>query len=125
MIPKYKQKENGSWQNVFFFVILGLLILIFSGFLAVSNYRISQKKSALNSRLDQLKSEIQEIEAKKQELQAKLNQSSQEDYLEKEAREKFNLQKPGEEVVVVLPADEGSKPEQTEKPKQWWNPLSW
>jgi len=86
---------------------------------------MSQKRAVLNSRIEQLKEEIREAEAKKQQLQAQLNQSSDEAHLEKEAREKLNLKKPGEEVVAVLPFTEENKPKQTEKPKQWWNPFGW
>ena len=125
MVPKYKQKEKQSWQTIFFLILLGSLILIVVGFLAISNFRMSQKRAVLNSRIEQLKEEIREAEAKKQQLQAQLNQSSDEAHLEKEAREKLNLKKPGEEVVAVLPFTEENKPKQTEKPKQWWNPFGW
>lgn len=124
MIPKYKQKEKRSWQNIFFVVLLGSLVIIVVGFLAVSNFRMSRKRAVLNSRIEQLKEEIGEAEERKQQLQAQLNQVSREEYLEKEAREKLNLKKPGEEVVVVVPS--GEEPQQKEeKAKQWWNPLSW
>ena len=64
------------------------------------------------------------MEEKKHNFQAQLNPSKQEEYLEKEAREKLNLKKPGEEVVTVLPAEKNT-PHEAEKIKQWWNPLSW
>lgn len=100
------------------------LILIIVGFLVVSNVRISSKRAMLNSQRDQLMKQIQELEAKKQQLVTQLYQSGQEEYLEKEARETLNLQKPGEEVVVVLPPEAESKPKE-EKTRQWWNPFTW
>ncbi len=124
MIAKYKQKKKRSWQNIFFSVLISVLVLTVVGFLVVANYRISQKRSLLNARIDQLQEEVRAMQEKKQQLEAQLNQSAQEEYLEREAREKLNLQKPGEEVVMVLPEQtEESQPE--EKIKQWWNPLTW
>jgi len=95
------------------------------GFLVVSNFRISQKRATLDSQIERLKEDIRQVEEKKRQLGAQINQSSSEVYLEKEARERLNLKKPGEEVVTVLPSPEENKPEQTEKPKHWWNPLGW
>ena len=124
MIAKHKQNKKGSWQNIFFYVLLGSLVLAIVSFLVVSNYRINKKRTILNSQIDQLKEEIRAMEEKKQQMEAQLYQSTQEEYLEKEARETFNLKKPGEEVVTVLPQQE--QPQQPEeKTKQWWNPFSW
>lgn len=124
MIPKYKQKKKSSWQDIFFAVLMGSLILTVIVFLVVSNFRISKKRALLNSQVNQLKEDIRVTQEKKQELEAQLYQSSQEEYLEKEAREKLNLQKPGEEVVVILPSEEESQ-QKEEKTKQWWNPFAW
>lgn len=99
-------------------IFLGFLILAVIGFLAVSSFRISQRRTMLNSQIDQLKEEIRKAEEKKQQLQAKLYQSSQEEYLEKEAREKLNLKKPGEEVVAVIPAEK-NKAEEVKKQTFW------
>ncbi len=94
------------------------------GFLIVSNFRINQRRTELNSRIGELKEKIQVLEAKRQELQARISQSDEESYLEKEARERFNLKKPGEEVVKVLPPEQ--KTEEAQKPeKKWWNPFCW
>ncbi|MBI2450550.1 MAG: septum formation initiator family protein [Candidatus Nealsonbacteria bacterium] len=123
MIPKYKQIKKQSFQNIFFIVLISFLILIVVGFLVVSNFRINQKRAKLNAQIEQLKEEIRMAQEKKQQLQAQLYQSAQGEYLEKEARENFNLQKPGEEVVAILPQEEESQ--QKEKTKQWWNPLTW
>ncbi len=124
MIAKYKQKKKRPWQNIFFSVLIAVSVLTVVGFLVVSNYRISQKRSLLNARIDQLQEEVRVMQEKKQQLEAQLDQSLQEEYLEREAREKLNLQKPGEEVVTVLPG-QTEESRQEEKVKQWWNPLTW
>jgi len=122
MIAKYKQIKKQSWQTIFLSVLLGSLVLSIVSLLVVSNLRISKKRTLLDSQIDKLKAEISAAEEKKQQLEAQLNQSSREDYLEKEARETFNLKKPGEEVVTILPQEE--KPQQEEEEiKQWLAPL--
>ncbi|MDO8743351.1 MAG: septum formation initiator family protein [Candidatus Azambacteria bacterium] len=123
MIPKYKKIEKRSWQNIFFSILLGSLILLVMGSLVLANFRMSRKRAVLNSQIDQLREEIKAMQEKKQQLEARVYQSGQEEYLEKEARETFNLQKSGEEVVTVLPQKEA--PQQKEEIKDWWNPLSW
>ncbi|MBI2626428.1 MAG: septum formation initiator family protein [Candidatus Nealsonbacteria bacterium] len=123
MIPKYKKIEKHSWQNIFFSILLGSLILLVVGSLFLANFRMSRKRAILNSQIDQLKEEIQVMQEKKQQLEAQVYQSGQAEYLEKEARETFNLKKPGEEVVTILPQKE--EPKQAEKIKKWWDPFSW
>ena len=124
MIPKYKKEKKGSCQNIFFSVLIGSLIFIIVGFLVVSNIKMNRKRALLNIQINQLKEEVRLLEEKKHNFQAQLNPSKQEEYLEKEAREKLNLKKPGEEVVTVLPAEKNT-PHEAKKIKQWWNPLSW
>jgi len=118
MIPKYKQIKKSSWQDIFFMAFFGLLILTVVGFLAFSNFRISQRRAMLNSQIEQLKAEIRAAEEKKQQLQVQAYESSQEEFLEREAREKLNLKKPGEEVVAVLPSEE-DKTEEPQKQSFW------
>lgn len=119
MIPKYRQiKKRGSLQDIFFMVFFGFLILTVIGFLSVANFRISQKRSAMNSQIEKLKAEIKDAEEKKRQLEARLTESSGDEFLEKEAREKLNLKKPGEEVVAILPAEE-EKNEEPMKQNFW------
>ncbi len=58
----------------------------------------------MNSQLIKLQAELNALEAKKSQLQAQVSESTNDEYLDKEARETFNLKKPGEEVVTILPA---------------------
>lgn len=121
MIPKYKPIKKRSWQDTFFMVFFGFLIITVIGFLTVANFRISQKRSVMSSQIEKLKAEIKEAEEKKLQFEVNLNESLSEDFLEKSAREKLNLKKPGEEVVAVLPAEE----EKEEEPikQNFWSKL--
>ena len=120
MIPKTRKiKRVGSFKAVFFSAVTVILILFFIWFLFLSNWRIYQRSSELILQVKGLEKEFQELEKKNKELKLGFSQLSNEDYLEKMAREKLGLKKPGEEVVVVLPAPEIEKEVQTDKKGIW------
>jgi len=95
------------------------MILATISFLIFSNLKINKKRVELNVRIENLKKGIKVLEREKQDLSAKIFQVGTEDYLEKEARERFNLKKPGEEVVVILSPEEGQE-EKLGEQKSFW-----
>jgi cell division protein FtsB len=123
MVAKYQRIKKQSRSSLFFSILLGTVIFVVVGFLVVANWRINQNRAEFNSQIESLQKEIQILEEKRQALQAQISQTSEQEYLEKEARETFNLKKPGEEVVAILPAEEEETP--AEKERVWWNPFTW
>lgn len=103
MIAKTSKNKNNSKQTIFFSVLLGTLLFTVVGYLVVSNFKINARRAELKSQLNKLETELNALEVKKAQLQAQVSESRNEEYLEKEARETFNLKKPGEEVLTVLP----------------------
>lgn len=99
-------------ESLFFSILLGVLVFIVIGFLIVSNWRINQRRTELNSQLQSLQQELQDLESEKAQLESGLLKISEESNLEEEARERFNLKKEGEEVVAVLPAEEEDQKEE-------------
>ena len=59
------------------------------------------KKYQLNQEIESLKVEIAKMDKKEQELTKLIDYLGSQDYLEKEAREKLNLKKEGESVLMV------------------------
>lgn len=114
-----RKKAGSSLQAIFFSIFLGILILVAIGFLVFSNLQINKRRTELTLRLESLKKEIEILVEKNQELTAKISQVQKESYLEKEARERLNLKKPGEEMVVVL-SPEKSEENETEEKKSFW-----
>lgn len=114
MIAKNKKIKKESWQNIIFSVILGIAVLVVVGYLIASNWKINEKRSELISQVETLQQQLAELEAKRDALQSQISQTTEEEYLEREARETFNLKKPGEEVVTVLPP-EGESQQETER----------
>lgn len=115
MITKTK-KIKKSKSNLIFAIVLISGIVLAVGLLVFANWKMGQKRADLLSQIDSLKQEIAELEKKNEDMKKGISQSTQEGYLEKEARERLNLKKPGEEVVVVVPPKEG---EQTKEPKNF------
>lgn len=113
--------KNESRQTIFFSVFLGVLFFTVVGYLVVSNLKINSRRAELNSQLIKLQTELNELEAKKAQLQAQVSQVTEEEYLEKEARETFNLKKPGEEVVTILPAENN---ESAKTERSFWEKIA-
>ena len=123
MIAKIKIfKSNTPFKDKFTLIILGILFFAIIGFLAVSNFRINKKKIELQSQADSLKKEIQILEEKKEQLRAGILEGESESYLEKEARDRLGLKKPGEEVVAVLPPKE-TQGTSTQENKTFWQKI--
>jgi cell division protein FtsB len=106
-------------------LFLGLTLLLLLGFLAVSNWKINKKRSELNSGLEIFSKKIKNLESINQSLAEKLSAIPEESYLEKVAREKFNLRKPGEQVVVIKKEKGNATSAEIEVQKNFFNPKNW
>lgn len=120
MITKNEKREKDSRQDSFFITFLSVLAVLLIGFLAFSNIRINQKRKEMYLQIDHLQKEIQTLEERKQQILNNISQGSKEAYLEKEARERLGLKKPGEEVVVIKREEE----EKEEKKETFWDKVS-
>lgn len=88
-------KKLLSSKVFLFFIVLALIGLVIS--LGQESYR----KYQLTKEINGLKSEIERLEGKNQQLADLMEYFQEGSYLEKEARLKLNLKKPGEKVVVI------------------------
>ena len=123
-IKRRLSKKETSSQSIFFIVFLSILFVAIIGFLIISNLRVSKKRESFISQIESLKKEIQALEEKKEKLQAGIQESQSESFLEKEARERLNLKKPGEEVAAVLPPEEKKEVNPRElKEKNLWQKI--
>ena len=113
-----KRKKSKKSFGPYLFLICSLLII---GFFVYSNLRIQKKRSEMTNQIDQLQKEIEVLEEKKEQFQAGISQGLTQASLEEEARERFNLKKPGEEVVTVLPPEQEA--EAPEEEKGFWNKI--
>lgn len=118
-LKKIARKKSSGKTNFsrFFFALLAILAITF---LAISNWRLGQKRLSLAERFKTLEKETKILEEKNKELEAQISYASRESFLEREARERFNLKKPGEEVVAVVPPEETEEKKNIEVPKSFW-----
>jgi len=80
-----------------FFLLLGFIWLV----LNVVN--VYYRKYKINKEIENLKAQIASAEKSNQQISEMIDYLGSKDFLEKEAREKLNMKKPGEEVVIIEP----------------------
>ena len=117
-----KRRESSHAKKVFgwsFLVLIGLLGL----FLIFHNLRLYQKRAELQEKARELQLEIAELSQQGEVLQQQLKIRTTREYQERVLREQGLYQKPGEEVVTIIPLEEPEQKEQEEK--VWWNPFLW
>ena len=112
-----KREKEGSFQNIFFSVLIGVILLGAIGFLIVSSLRIDKKRTEMTERIDELREEIRLLEERNEDLRAGIIDTESDVYWEEKMRER-GYKKPGEEAVVVLPPEE-TKEEQAEGKSLW------
>lgn len=96
-----KNKKRGSLKNTFYSLLFLFLLLTILVYLAVTNIKIMARREKLSLIIADLEKEIKMLEKNNEELKAKMSQLGSREYLEKVAREQFNLKAPGEKVVVI------------------------
>ena len=126
---KAKQKQSfhsrsSRFQNLFLAGIFVFLVVGIGGVLVFNNIQLFQKTQELRTQADALRSQKKNLEALKAQLEQGISQGQTPEYQEKILREKGLYQKPGEQVITVVP--EEPKQETPSKPaKVWWDPRSW
>ncbi|MCD6148887.1 septum formation initiator family protein [bacterium] len=83
------------------YVFLTLIFIFLFGYLVFSNWNIYKKRNKFNRGLKLLEEKLEKAEKRNQELKKAIAAVSDKSYIEKVAREKFGLKKPGEKVVVI------------------------
>lgn len=130
MIARSKKNiKKDYFSNIFFSILFGLLLLGALTFLIITNIKIEERRKTFLLKIDNLQAEIQVLEDKNKKLRENIVQSETPEYLEKVAREQFNLKAPGEEVVVISKEkkQEENKGEVNfqEGKRSFWDPRNW
>lgn len=121
MISDFKKKQKSKSPNNNLILILSLILsLIIFIFLIIANLRIFQKKQELSLQLINLEKQTEEIKNNNTKLKEGIQKATDNDYIEKVAREQLNLQKNDESTAIFLMP----KP-QEEKAKNQDNQSNW
>ena len=116
--------KTQRFQNLFLAGLFVFLVAGLGGVLLFNNIQLYRKTQELGSRAEELRLQKANLEAEKAKLQTDITQSQTPEYQEKILREKGLYQKPGEQVITVVPQEQ--KQEAPEKPaKAWWDPRTW
>lgn len=111
-------------------IIIPALIAI--ALISIALARETYKKNQIQKEIESLQEKAKQIDKENINIQEKISYLESKDYQEKEAKYKLNLQKPGENVVVIKPsiakeAPSEEKPDKnvgTEEDKSI-NPIKW
>lgn len=120
-LRKNKRHFNKSLFPAIFLLIIFSIIVVF---LIIRNLNINKKRAELNIHIEYLKKEAQILEAKNKGLKEKIFFQGSKENLEKVAREKLDLKKQGEEVLVFLKQEpKTEKILNNNKEKGFWKKL--
>lgn len=107
------------WQKVKNSIWLNILLLAAAGFFAYHAFFMARDAVLLKREERARAKEIDKVLKKKAELEAYLREIETKEAVVREAKERFNLKLPGEEVVVVVP-EKTTEPEMEEQPASVW-----
>jgi cell division protein FtsB len=92
-------KKGTAW----FLRIAAFLLLILVSFLSYALFEESYKKSQVKKEIERLRLEAEAIENKNFQIREKIAYLESREFLEKEAKDKLNLQREGENLIVIKP----------------------
>lgn len=115
-----KTKKKASLQTIFVSLVLSVLALGLIAFLAISNWKINEKRKDLNAEIEAAKTQVEILKEREDFLKAGLSETEKQDFQEEKIRDQ-GYKKSGEEVIAVLqdnkPVQEG--PTQKKEPDFW------
>lgn len=103
-------KEFFSWPPaIALFAVAAFFLLSGAIRIAIRERQFTDERKKLEARLEALKAE-------KARLESEISRTQSPEAVERLAKERLNLKKPGEEVVVVQPP---AAPDHSAEPKRW------
>lgn len=123
------ENENGSWLPKAI-LVLGLIIVALISF---AIFKETYRKKQIQKEISSLQAEVERVQKDNASLSDKIAYLGSNDYQEKEAKDKLNLQKPDEQVVIINPGqaqkqevqgDESVHQEivvKVSNPEKWWD----
>jgi len=95
-----KKLPNHRTHRIFFIISLFFLIIVIIGLT-----REVANRQTINKKIQSLESEVNKVQTENQDINNLITSGQDSGYLEKEARIKLGLQRPGEKVVVIIKND--------------------
>jgi len=115
-----QRKKTSFFRSLFYSSFFTIILFIFLILISVSFIKTLSRSNEIKKRVDTLEIEIKKLESDKVNFLGTIEYLKTDFYKEKEAREKFGLQKPGEKAVVILPSEEAKPPTEEQNITKWW-----
>jgi len=129
-MPQQMKKKQSALGRFFTSRLFLLLACIAVALVAFSYARAYYQDYAIRQEIARLEREVRALEHKKLESFELLKYVSSDAYVEKKAREEFNLKKPGENVIAIseegvlkheeIPLPMAKKIDALNNPIKWW-----
>lgn len=103
-------EKTGSW-SFRFFMLAGLFAV---GYISYNLFQETYKENQINKEISQLQTEIERLNQDNKNFQELVNYLQTDDFKEKEIKDKLNLVKEGEQVILVKEKDVAVKSAQIE-----------
>ncbi|PJE64532.1 MAG: hypothetical protein COU90_01675 [Candidatus Ryanbacteria bacterium CG10_big_fil_rev_8_21_14_0_10_43_42] len=99
-------QEKRQWRDILSsrFIIIPLFLLLIIG--GVSSFRALMQGWEAQSARKETEVRIQELEEERRQLSSELEEFKSGRAIEREARQKLNLRKPGEEVIIIVDGED-------------------
>lgn len=127
-MSKDQKTKTSIFSKIIIIPVLVIIVLIL-----IALARETYKKNQIQAEIEGLKEKARQIDKANTEIQDKITYLESQDYQEKEAKDKFNLQDPDENVVVIKPSMAKKEPAEEKKsesirveegtiniPIKWW-----
>ena len=108
------------WNKIKTSLPLNVLIGIASVGAASGLFAVARETIALRAERAAAETKIEALRSERARLETRMGELATPEAIEREAKEKFNLKKKGEIVVVVVPDDTTRA---TESPAGWWSKI--
>lgn len=95
-------QEKRKLRKIIFSRKVLVLLAFISAFLIFSTAKVYIKSRNAVSKNEEVKNEVADLEQRKFDLQKEISRLQSESGAEAEVRKKFNVQKPGEETLVIV-----------------------
>jgi len=115
-----KKEKKKFFGNLFYSYFFTLILILFLIILILPFIKTIGRADQIRKKIHALEIEIEQLESEKINFLETIEYFKTEFYKEKEAREKFGLKQPGEEVIVILPTDKIDEKKEEQNIKKWW-----
>lgn len=128
-MPAENKKETSVLARIV--LVAGSVLLVF---VIVAVVKETYKKNQIQAMINDLQAQAEKVNRENSEIRDKVAYLESQDYRKKEAKDKLNLQEPGEEVVVIKPTVNTQEKLATvtesvplpiesvvPNPQKWWN----